>query len=108
MPPDRQTARVERLRTGAGERLRSVRLRALQDAPDAFGTTYAEAAAEPLESWEAQVRELGIFVAMAGGGDVGLIRGAPHDEIPARDSFETARSALCHRRGNTSAKSRWP
>ena len=55
---------------------REVRLRALADAPDAFGTTYAEAEAQPESSWRARasgphptlvVLEDGSGVAMGGG-----------------------------------------
>jgi GNAT superfamily N-acetyltransferase len=72
---------IERLGAGEGERLRAIRLRALQDSPDAFATTYQEAAARPPESWERQVEELATFVATAGGRDLGLVRGAPHERI---------------------------
>ena len=41
---------IERLALDEGLRLRTIRLRALADAPDAFGSTYAEVAARPLES----------------------------------------------------------
>src|SRR4029077_16637 len=70
---------IERLSAGSGERLRSIRLRALTDAPDAFGTTLEEATAEPRESWECQLEQLATFVATAAGGDIGLARGARHD-----------------------------
>jgi GNAT superfamily N-acetyltransferase len=74
-----QTVQIERLTSDAGERLRSIRLRALGDAPDAFGTTFAEASAEPPESWENQLRQHATFVARAGADDIGLARGTRHD-----------------------------
>jgi ribosomal protein S18 acetylase RimI-like enzyme len=59
--------------------LRALRLRALADAPDAFGATLAEAEAEPDEAWRARIErdrsilvvaeKAGSFVGMAGGGD---------------------------------------
>ena len=72
---------IERLSAGDGERLRSIRLRALRDAPDAFGTTLAEAEAEPRERWDAQLKQGATFVAVAGGCDMGLARGSHHDHL---------------------------
>jgi GNAT superfamily N-acetyltransferase len=72
---------IEHLSVGDGERVRAIRLRSLQDAPDAFGTTYNEAAAQPLESWNRQLEQLATFVATADGSDVGLVRGATHDQL---------------------------
>jgi GNAT superfamily N-acetyltransferase len=74
-----QFATIEQLRTGDGGRLRAIRLRALRDAPDAFSTTFDEAASRPRESWDLQLEMLATFVASLGGCDVGLVRGAPHD-----------------------------
>ena len=72
---------IERLSAGDGERLRAIRLRALRDAPEAFGTTLEEAAARPPESWERQVTQLATFVATASGCDVGLVRSMAHDHF---------------------------
>ena len=71
---------IERLAVNEGLRLRTIRLRALVDAPDAFGTTYDEAAARPLDSWAEQLQEIATFVAVVDGEDVGLVRGA-HDDL---------------------------
>ena len=46
---------VRRLRADEWERWREWRLTALQEAPYAFGTTYAEAAAYPEEQWRERV-----------------------------------------------------
>jgi GNAT superfamily N-acetyltransferase len=54
--------------------LRSIRLRALRDAPDAFSTTLEDAAAWPAESWSQQLLELRTFVAVSDGLDVGVVR----------------------------------
>ena len=72
---------IEHLTIGDGERLRAIRLRALRDTPDAFGTTLDEAAARPPENWDHQLAQLATFVAAANGCDVGLVRGAPHDNF---------------------------
>jgi ribosomal protein S18 acetylase RimI-like enzyme len=71
-------ASIERLRAGEGDRWRSIRLRALQEAPHAFGTTYAEASAWPSDRWERQVAEVATFVAMIDVADVGAARGSVH------------------------------
>ena len=76
-----QRAKIEHLRVGDGGRLRLIRLRALANAPDAFGTTLEEATAHSLEFWECQLEQLATFVATVGGCDVGLARGAPHENI---------------------------
>jgi GNAT superfamily N-acetyltransferase len=78
-------ARIERLRSGEGDRWRSLRLRALQDAPHAFGTTYAEASAWTSDRWEAQVVEFATFVAVVEGRDVGAARGASHERSDVRE-----------------------
>jgi GNAT superfamily N-acetyltransferase len=76
---DPRFATIERLAAGDGERLRAIRLRALKDSPDAFGTTFKEAAAQPPESWELQLEQLATFVATTNGCDVGLVRGTAHE-----------------------------
>jgi|SRR5688572_8020229 len=68
---------VERLTIDEAPRLRAIRLRALADAPDAFGTTFEEAAARPAETWAQQLRELPSFVAVDDGLDVGMVRCQP-------------------------------
>jgi GNAT superfamily N-acetyltransferase len=69
------------LGAGDGERLRAIRLRALRDAPDAFGTTWEDAAARPPECWDRQLEQLATFVATANGCDLGLVRGVLHDDF---------------------------
>lgn len=66
--------RFEQLTAGDGPRLRSIRLRALRDAPDAFGATLEEASALAMETWSTQVVELPTFVAVKDDNDVGLVR----------------------------------
>jgi ribosomal protein S18 acetylase RimI-like enzyme len=71
---------IERLTSLDGERLRAIRLRSLRDAPDAFITTWDEAAALGPESWVRQLEELATFVASDEGVDLGLVRGAIHEQ----------------------------
>ena len=66
--------RFEQLAQDEGPRLRSIRLRALQDAPDAFGTTFEEANANSAEVWTRQVVNLPTFVAVEDGRDVAMVR----------------------------------
>jgi GNAT superfamily N-acetyltransferase len=73
---------LERLGAHEGARLRAIRLRALLDAPDAFGTTFEETEPRPAESWTAQLRELPTFVAVKDGLDVGMIRCARDEARP--------------------------
>ena len=72
---------IERLTPGDGARLRAIRLRALEDAPEAFASTFDEAASRSPEDWERQLHQLPTFVARAEGSDVGLVRAALTDEV---------------------------
>jgi GNAT superfamily N-acetyltransferase len=71
--------RVERLTVDEVPRLRAIRLRALADAPDAFGSTLAEAAARPPEIWAEQLQDLPTFVAVDDGLDIGMVRCEPDE-----------------------------
>lgn len=71
---------IQRLKSFEGERWRSIRLAALRDAPDAFGTTLAEATAFPPEIWSRQVVKFSTFIAVLDGVDVGVVRGSPDVE----------------------------
>lgn len=75
--------RIERLTAEEGPRLRTIRLAALRDAPDAFGSTYAQTAARPPESWRQQLQDLATFVARVDDTDVGMVRGGPSSDQPA-------------------------
>lgn len=72
---------VERLRAGSAGRLRSIRLRALQDSPGAFETTLQDAVGWPTEMWDRQLEQLATFVATASGADIGLVRGSAHNDL---------------------------
>jgi GNAT superfamily N-acetyltransferase len=71
--------KIVRLSPGDEQRLRTIRLRALADAPVAFSTTLEEASAKPLEDWVCQLKQLVTFIAMIGSEGVGIARGVPHD-----------------------------
>lgn len=69
---------VTRVRTADWRALRDTRLRALADAPDAFGTTFAEARERPDEWWvdwatrSAETSEQAMVLAWLDGGPVGI------------------------------------
>ncbi len=65
---------IDRLSPDAWSRLKAIRLRALTDAPHAFGTTLTDSAAWPDAVWQRQARELVTFVAVLDGEDVGMVR----------------------------------
>lgn len=71
---------VERMGPEQWERVRAIRLRALAEDPDAFGTTLAEDEARPLPAWRARLEDPGVatFVATADGADAGLATGTAY------------------------------
>ncbi len=68
----------------------AIRLRALAEAPDAFGTTLAEDKARPPTLWQARLEnpQSAYFLAVLDGEDVGLVRGAPWADRPDDDPEE--------------------
>ena len=74
--------RIERLDKRAWQRLKTIRLRALLDAPDAFGTTHEEAKTWPDEVWARQAADLPTFIANAGTADVGIVRVSRNGHAP--------------------------
>jgi ribosomal protein S18 acetylase RimI-like enzyme len=78
---------VRRLRPEEWRELRALRLRALADAPDAFGATLAEEETEPDASWQhrASTPDRVVIVAEVAGRLVGMASGgrAPTDEPAA-------------------------
>jgi GNAT superfamily N-acetyltransferase len=73
---------IERMSPDAWERVRAIRMRALQDSPDAFWVTAEEEAATTVAEWRRRLERLdaATFVASCDGVDVGLAIGAPHHE----------------------------
>jgi ribosomal protein S18 acetylase RimI-like enzyme len=72
---------IRRLRTDEVTRFRAIRLRALRDAPAAFGTTFEDASAWPPDRWWKLFSSLLAFVAVEVDQDVGLVRTAPDPEV---------------------------
>ena len=67
---------IVRLTPEEGPRLRAIRLRALQDSPDAFGTPLEGEAARSMASWSRAIDDLPTFLAVDRGRDVGMVRSA--------------------------------
>ena len=68
---------IRPLRADEWQALREIRLRALVDAPDAFGGTYEDAAADPADAWQARTAREGtiLLVAERAGRLVGMASG---------------------------------
>lgn len=62
--------------------LRVLRLEALLDTPDAFGSTYEEALRRSRAQWKEMARAFNYFVAIRDGGFVGMASGGRHDSYP--------------------------
>ena len=73
---------VIQLQPAEWQRLRSIRLRALHDAPDAFGSTFEEASGWSAEDWSGQLRTLPTIVAVKEGADAAMARYAPDRTDP--------------------------
>ena len=68
---------IERLKTEDWKRLKKLRLAALNDSPDAFGSTLDVASRYSDSDWKNSIRNLATFVAVQDGVDQGLIRCEP-------------------------------
>jgi len=79
---------IRRIRAHEGPRLRELRLRALAEAPQAFGSTLAEERARPPEHWEERARTASagesavLFVAEEDDRWYGLVGGFVHRDYP--------------------------
>ena len=93
---------VRRLAPSEWRLLREVRLRALADAPSAFGSTWEEEAARGDEWWITSVAALGWFVAVDGSEVTGLIAGVLGEESDACHVVSTW--VAPERRGSGSAQ----
>lgn len=73
---------VRRVRSDEWRELRAVRLRALEDSPDAFASSLAEETVRPDDWWVEGTRRLAWFVAEHDGEVVGLVAGMPLEDTP--------------------------
>lgn len=72
---------IQRLGPAEVERYKVIRLRSLNDAPDAFGSTSEEVRLWDETKWEAQM-QLPTWVAVVNGRDAGLVRIWPENGSP--------------------------
>ena len=73
--------RIEALEEDEWERLRTVRLASLLDAPEAFGSKHAEVVRWVEPAWREQLRRIATFVAVDEGRDIGMVRGIEHADL---------------------------
>ena len=69
---------IQQLKPDESERLRTIRLAALQDAPQAFDSTFQQMVTLSPEGWLRQLQTLPTFVGVVAGADSGMARGAPY------------------------------
>ncbi len=76
--------RIDRLSPQDDQRSRSIRLRALQDAPDSFGSTFEAEAAFTQEDWRRRLArsDAVTFVASEEGDDIGIVVGIADPDHP--------------------------
>jgi GNAT superfamily N-acetyltransferase len=70
--------RIERVEPSEWQRCRDIRLRALREAPDAFGSTLAREEAFDSSDWAGRIEQGPSWFAVADGDDVGIISGGQH------------------------------
>ncbi len=75
-------AEVERLHPDDWQRLRTLRLRSIADAPDAFASTLAEIEALGESDWRQQLITLATYTAVVADADMGIARGVPDAANP--------------------------
>ena len=73
---------LERMKPQQWQRARAVRLQALGDAPDAFGSTLTDELKMPDEQWQSRLaaRDAATFIAALDDHDIGIAVGAPYDD----------------------------
>lgn len=96
---------IERLGPDDWQRARGVRMRALEDVPEAFWVTAEEEAAVTPAEWQQRLRrsDSATFVASRDGQDVGIAVGARHHARPA-DAGLYAMWVAPHARGGGVAR----
>lgn len=78
-----KTPIIQKMLPADWARVRTLRLNALEDAPDAFGTTLAEDRARPLGDWRVRLEDEShvTFVARMEDADVGLATGSFYEGL---------------------------
>jgi GNAT superfamily N-acetyltransferase len=75
-------AQVEQLAPSAWQRWRDLRLHALRDAPDAFGSTLEREVAFDDSTWRERLERSPSWIAVLDDEDVGMISSGQHDAVP--------------------------
>ena len=73
---------VRRLTTGDGERIRDLRLRALQEAPYAFSSSFERERVRTAEDWEELAHDAVVFVAVENDQWLGMVGAYIPDDAP--------------------------
>jgi len=73
---------IQRLLPDEWSRFKMLRLAALRDEPNAFGSMVGAAEKRSATEWRQQVKEIATYVVVIDGIDVGLARGAPDEAHP--------------------------
>lgn len=77
--PELKAVRIRRWQAADWAAYREIRLRALRDAPDAFGTAAGDAEQLTERDWRHRLAGRVTFAAVAGSAPVGLVSGIPSD-----------------------------
>jgi len=73
---------VRKVEADDWQALKQLRLEALQDTPDAFGSTYAESVTWPDQRWKTMAADWNYYFAESDGQVVGMLSGSLHDHHP--------------------------
>ena len=86
---------IARLRPHEWQRVRSVRLRALADTPDAFASTLDHELSMPDEQWMRRLAtpDAATFIAVLDDHDIGIVVGAPFDSAAGLFAMWVAQDA---------------
>lgn len=90
-----QNLTIHRLKTDEWRRLRSIRLQALAESPDAFGSVLADEEAFEDDKWVARLArpDAATFIASTSEHDIGLATGGTYDQVAGLYSMWVAPSA---------------
>lgn len=73
--------RIDALDEDDWQRLRTIRLASLLDAPEAFGSKHEDVMLWVEPAWREQLRRIATFVAVDEDRDVGMVRGIEHADL---------------------------
>jgi len=76
--------KIERLAPDDWARFRKIRMASLQESPEAFSNTFADAESRTEAAWRQQLAEMPTFLAVWDGADVGVVRGSIDEQDASR------------------------